>query len=184
LQDKEKSTISQPRLPSLHFSAIFLSPHNPLSPPTSEFSRTVQMERRRSLSDHSFGSAGRREPPRAEDIERGISLGSAINFPGNMCFMPRVAFKMAMTTKEIEERRWLLSRFALLVKEEGPLSLRCPEELKNVMLHHFGIRKHEIYIHCSTPEPFTLIFTDQHTRDIVFGARRLIDGPVELSFVA
>jgi hypothetical protein len=69
----------------------------------------------------------------------------------------RVAFKMAASSPAMSEREELLSRFALLVKE-GALGLRSCEELKEVILHHFGVRKHEMYVYRSNPHPFIVIF--------------------------
>jgi hypothetical protein len=67
---------------------------------------------------------------------------------------------------------------------EGPLGLRSPEELKEVIFHQFGFRKHEFYAYRSYPHPFILIFSDSHTRDVVFAAGHTVDGPVELRFKA
>jgi hypothetical protein len=44
------------------------------------------------------------------------------------------------------------------------------------------MRKHELYVYRSRPEPFIVIFSEVHARDLVFAAGRLIDGPIELSF--
>jgi hypothetical protein len=76
----------------------------------------------------------------------------------------------------------MLSQYALLVKEEGALSLRSCEELKEVIFHHFEIRKHKLYVYCSYPHPFITIFSEKRARDVIFVAGRLIDGPIELSF--
>jgi hypothetical protein len=78
----------------------------------------------------------------------------------------------------------MLSQYALLVKEEGALSLRSCEELKEVIFHHSEIHKHELYVYHSCPQPFIIIFSEKRARDVVFAAGRLIDGPVELSFKA
>jgi hypothetical protein len=83
----------------------------------------------------------------------------------------------------MSEREELLSRFALLVKE-GALGLRSCQELKEVILHHFGVRKHEMYVYHSNPHPFIVIFSEKWARGVVFAAGRLIDGPVELCFSA
>jgi hypothetical protein len=55
--------------------------------------------------------------------------GSAFNFPGNPRFRPRVAFKTALTSADMEERKRLLTNYALLVKEEGPLGLHSCDEV-------------------------------------------------------
>jgi hypothetical protein len=78
----------------------------------------------------------------------------------------------------------MLSQFALLVKEEGALGLRSCEELMEVIFHHFGIRKKEMYVYRSCPHPFIIIFTKRRARDIVFAAGRLIEDAIELSFKA
>jgi hypothetical protein len=91
---------------------------------------------------------------------------------------------MAQTSEDMLHRETILDHHALLVKEEEPLGLRSCEELKEVIFHHFGIRKHEMYVYRSVPNPFVIIFSEQHAKDEVFAAGRLIDGAVELRFVA
>jgi hypothetical protein len=109
----------------------------------------ITMERRFSLGGHS----GRRaSPPRV--IERFPRDGSTINYPRNPRFRPRLAFKMMAASKEMEDRRSMLNRFALVVHEVGALSLASSDELKDILLYHFGIRKHEVYIYRSQHEPF------------------------------
>jgi hypothetical protein len=139
------------------------------------------MERRFSFGSRSVGSLGCIDLHQSEcDLPRGG--GSAINFPGNLRFWPRVAFKMAATSSEMEDMKKLLSRFALLVKEEGPLGLSSAEELREVIHHQFSIRKHELFAYRSHPDPFVVIFSEENSRDVVFTAGRVIDGPLELSF--
>jgi hypothetical protein len=141
------------------------------------------LERRLSLGSASAGAQRRGgRPPREIGKEVEFRGGSAINFPGNPRFRPRVAFKMASSTEEMDDRRYLLTNYALIVKEEGSLGLRSSEELKDLILHHFGIRKHEIYAYRSSPDPFIAIFSERRGRDLVFAAGRIIDGPVELRF--
>jgi hypothetical protein len=143
------------------------------------------LERRLSLGSASAGAQRRGgRPPREIGKEVEFRGGSAINFPGNPRFRPRVAFKMASSTEEMDDRRYLLTNYALIVKEEGSLGLRSSEELKDLILHHFGIRKHEIYAYRSSPDPFIAIFSERRGRDLVFAAGRIIDGPVELRFRA
>jgi hypothetical protein len=91
---------------------------------------------------------------------------------------------MLASSRDMDDRRSMLDHFALVVREMGALSLASTEELKDILLHHFGICKHEVYICCSKPNPFMIIFAEQHSRDLVFAAGRVIDGPVELSFHA
>jgi hypothetical protein len=108
--------------------------------------------------------------------------GSVVNFPCNPHFHPRVAFKIASTSRAMEERSVMLANHALLVKEEGPMGLRSYDEPKGIIFHHFRIHKHEVYAYRSCPDPFTIVFSHSHARDIVFTAGRVIDGPIELSF--
>jgi hypothetical protein len=110
-------------------------------------------------------------------------VSHAVNFPGNPRFLSWVAFKSVSTSAEMEERKEILSCLTLLVKEVGVVGLRSTEELKDVLFHHFGIRKHELYVYHSHPHPFVVVFPDRHARDI-FAAGRVINGPIELSFSA
>jgi hypothetical protein len=91
---------------------------------------------------------------------------------------------MMPASSDMEGRQRMLSNHALVVKEVGALSVCSCEELKDVVFHHFGIRKHEFYVYRSRPDPFVIIFSECRARDIVFAAGRAIDGPVELSFSA
>jgi hypothetical protein len=77
---------------------------------------------------------------------------------------------MAQTSEDMLQRETILDHHALLVKEEEPLGLRSCEELKEVIFHHFGIRKHEMYVYRSVPNPFVIIFSEQHAKDEVFAA--------------
>jgi hypothetical protein len=52
----------------------------------------------------------------------------------------------------------MLSNFALIIKEEGMLGLHSCEELKDLIAHQFGFRKHEFYVYRSCPDPFMIIF--------------------------
>jgi hypothetical protein len=78
----------------------------------------------------------------------------------------------------------MLSRHALLVKEEGPLGIRSCEELKEVILHHFDIRKHEMYVYRSSCSSFIIIFSDKHARDEVYVVGRIFEEAIELRFFA
>jgi hypothetical protein len=118
----------------------------------------------------------------ASDVER--RFRGCINFPGNPHFRPSVAFKMATTSRDMEDSKEMLARHALVVKEKGPLALRSGEELKEIIFHQFDIRKHEIYAYRSFPLPFIVIFLNRHARDVVFTVGRVIDGPIELRFHA
>jgi hypothetical protein len=114
----------------------------------------------------------------------GSFRGSVTNFLGNPHFRQRVVFKLAPTSSVMDERKELLTSFALWVKEEGPLGVRLCEELKSIIAHHFGFSKQDLFIYHSVPDPFVIIFSDRKTRDLVFAAARLIDGLIELSFNA
>jgi hypothetical protein len=111
-----------------------------------------------------------------------VPRGSVVNFPGNPRFHPKVAFKMAASTDEMLERRWMLENHTLLVNEEGPLGLGSTEELKEIIFQQFGICKHESYVYRSYPHPFFIIFAERHARDVVFASGGAIDEPVELRF--
>jgi hypothetical protein len=89
---------------------------------------------------------------------------------------------MAQSSISMEERKERLSHFALFVTKEGAMGLRSCEEMKDVILHHPDIRKHELVVYRSSPKPFVIIFPDRHARDIVFALGRVIDRPMELSF--
>jgi hypothetical protein len=121
---------------------------------------------------------------RPGELEVQWNRGSVVNFPGNPRFQPRVAFKMAPTSGDMENNKELLTHHALVVREDSPLGVRSTEELKDIIVHHFGIRKHEFYAYRSFPAPFIVIFAKRHAWDIVFAARRVIDGAVELCFNA
>jgi hypothetical protein len=95
-----------------------------------------------------------------------------------------LSFKVAETTEGMQQRRDFLTDHAVIITEEGPLSVQSREEVKDITLHHFDIRRHEFYVYRSYPEPFIAIFTECHARDVVFAAGRIVDGPIELSFHA
>jgi hypothetical protein len=84
----------------------------------------------------------------------------------------------------MEDRKTLLSDFAVTVKETGPLNISSCEELKDIISHQFGFRKQEFYVYCSSPDPFVIIFSERHARDVVFAAGSVIDGALELHFNA
>jgi hypothetical protein len=114
----------------------------------------------------------------------GEPRGSVVNYPGNPCFRPRFAFKMAETSKDMEQRSVMLTDHVVVITEEGPMEVQSCEEVKDILLHHIGIRKHECYICHSYPEPFIVIFPDSHNHNVVFAAANVVDGLVELAFYA
>jgi hypothetical protein len=70
----------------------------------------------------------------------------------------------------------------VVITEEGAMGVQSREEVKDILFHHFGIRKHECYVYRSFSEPFIAMFPDSHDRDVVFAAGRVADGPVGLAF--
>jgi hypothetical protein len=136
------------------------------------------------------GGSGNLRPPTYPTLRRASSTinfperraSSTINFLGNPRFRPQAAFKTVQTTSEMEDRYGILVRHALVVKEEGSLSLRSIDELKEIIFLHFGFRKHEFYAYRSHPDPFILIFSNSHACDVVFGAGCVVEGPLELHF--
>jgi hypothetical protein len=42
----------------------------------------------------------------------------------------------------------------------------------------------EFSVYYSTPESFLAVFRDEHDRDVIFAAGRVVDGPIELGFHA
>jgi hypothetical protein len=86
------------------------------------------------------------------------------------------------TLAEMEQWCQYLSRHAVLITKEGPMKVQSKEEVKEIIQHHLGIKKHDLAMHFSNPEPFIAIFHDSHNRDIAFGAARIVDDPIELNF--
>jgi hypothetical protein len=62
----------------------------------------------------------------------------AINYPGNPRFSQH---------QEINQRRRMLTEHAVVITDEGPLEVRSREEVKEIILHHFGISKHAFYVY-------------------------------------
>lgn len=77
-----------------------------------------------------------------------------------------------------------MTNFALIVKDKGPLTRQSREELKDIIFHQFGIRKHDFYVYCSMSDPYIVIFAESSASDVVFVAGRARDRPIELSFHA
>jgi hypothetical protein len=114
----------------------------------------------------------------------GDHRGSAINYPGNPLFRPSIAFKMSASTEDMIQREDMLLKHALLIKEEGLLGIHSCEELKEVILHHFSIRKQEMYVYRNSCTPFVVVFSGKHARDEVYAVGRVIDEGIELCFIA
>jgi hypothetical protein len=131
------------------------------------------------------GSGRPRSQPRPAVAPQGRVVeprGSVVNYPTNPRFRPRVVFRSVETSEEMEQRQGMLSNHALVITEEGPMGIQSREEVKDVIWHQFGIRKHECYVYRNYPEPYIVIFPDSHDRDIVFAMGRAVDGPIILAF--
>jgi hypothetical protein len=131
------------------------------------------------------GSGRPRSQPRPAVAPQGRVVeprGSVVNYPTNPRFRPRVVFRSVETSEEMEQRQGMLSNHALVITEEGPMGIQSREEVKDVIWHQFGIRKHECFVYRNYPEPYIVIFPDSHDRDIVFAMGRAVDGPIILAF--
>jgi hypothetical protein len=110
--------------------------------------------------------------------------GSAVNYLGNPRFHPRIAAKIMDTSEEMEHIKLLLCNRAMVITEDGPMEVRSREEVKDIIYHQFGIRKHELHVFRNYPEPFIAIFSTSHDRDVVYAAARAVEGLIELRFHA
>jgi hypothetical protein len=129
----------------------------PFRPSTSV--RSFPMDQRRLFggsADALCGSRGRKPPP--EEAGMAGRGNNAINFLGNPSFRPSASFVSMASTKEMDDREDLLNRHVLVVSEHGPLGLRSAEEFKVLLFHHFGLRKHELYVYRSNPTPFITFY--------------------------
>jgi hypothetical protein len=86
--------------------------------------------------------------------------GCPVNFPSNPHFRLVVASKTAPTSSAMEAREDLFTHHGVVVREVGPLALRSYEDLKDIILHQFGFRKHEFHVHHSYPASFIMIFLE------------------------
>lgn len=91
--------------------------------------------------------------------------GMVVDYPGNPRSCPRIVEKIAWTTKEMQQRRDMLTHHALLVTEEGPLGVASKEEVVEIIRHHFGLRRYECHVYRCKPEHFIVIFNEDSTRD-------------------
>jgi hypothetical protein len=89
---------------------------------------------------------------------------------------------MADTSQEMEQHKQMLSNHAVVITDEGPMRVQTREGVKDIILHQFGIRKHECYVYQRYPKPFVVVFPDSHDRDVVFASEKVVDDPVELHF--
>jgi hypothetical protein len=131
----------------------------------------------------SFGSVSAGAPPLRrvgfQHLKRPELRGSVVNYPSNPCFHPRCAFKV-VESLDMKQDRQCLEAHAIVIIEEGPLSVRSREEVKDIIHLNFNIRKHEFSVVRSRQEPFVAVFQDSHHRDIIFTIGMAVDGPVEL----
>jgi hypothetical protein len=65
--------------------------------------------------------------------------GSAVNYPGNPSFRPRIAANIMDTTEKMDHRKLLLCNCAVVITEDGPMGVRSREEVKNTIYHQFRI---------------------------------------------
>jgi hypothetical protein len=65
----------------------------------------------------------------------------AINYPGNPRVRPRCAHRMAATTTEMNHRDRLLAGHAILVSDDVPMRVSTRDEVREIILQHFGIHK-------------------------------------------
>lgn len=108
--------------------------------------------------------------------------GNAIDHPGNPRHRPRFVEKHAVLTDDMEDRKELLTSRALLMIEEGPVGVVSREEVAEIIMHHFRFCKYELEVFRTQPEPFLVIFKDQHARDRVYARGRLEEGPYAFQF--
>jgi hypothetical protein len=77
-----------------------------------------------------------------------------------------------------------LAEHAILVSDNGSMRVSTRDEVREIIFQHFGIHKDRFYVTRSSHEPFIVYFHETHARDVVFAARRAVEGPVELGFHA
>jgi hypothetical protein len=75
--------------------------------------------------------------------------GSAVKYSGNPRFRPNFAFKTAETTEDMNQRSRMLVEHAVVITEEGPRGAQSREEVKDIIFHTFGIRKHGFFVYRS-----------------------------------
>jgi hypothetical protein len=80
--------------------------------------------------------------------------------------------------------RVMLSNYAVVITKEGPMGVQSRDEVKDIIMHHFGIRKHKFYVFRSFHEPGIAIFMETNDRDVVFVVSIDSDEPIELCFHA
>jgi hypothetical protein len=73
-----------------------------------------------------------------------------------------------------------LAEHVILVSDNGSMRVSTRDEVREIIFQHFGIRKDQFYVTRSSHEPSIVYFHETHARDVVFAARRVVEGPVEL----
>jgi hypothetical protein len=137
------------------------------------------MDRHRSLGVvYEEAQCWRRREERRLDHELGPQ-GSVVNYLGNPRFRPNSIFKRSYITEEMHQHCQYYTSHAIVITDEGPLAVSSHEEVKDIIQHSFGIRKHDFVVYRSNPEPFLALFHDPHDRDVVFAAGKALDGPIE-----
>jgi hypothetical protein len=91
----------------------------------------------------------------------------------------KIVFKGSYITEEMHQHCQYYTSHAIVITDEGPLAVSSHEEVKDIIQHSFGIRKHDFVVYRSNPEPFLALFHDPHDRDVVFAAGKALDGPIE-----
>jgi hypothetical protein len=180
---------------SLH-SAPCISSSEKASPPAASallFNLSTAHQRTRharSMDRHRSFGGGSSGPRARPNLVGGVRervvepRGSAVNYLGNPRFHPRIAAKIMDTSEEMEHIKLLLCNRAMVITEDGPMEVRSREEVKDIIYHQFGIRKHELHVFRNYPEPFIAIFSTSHDRDVVYAAARAVEGLIELRFHA
>jgi hypothetical protein len=91
------------------------------------------MEHRRSFGDAADGAhQWRRRVEVWLDRELG-PRGSAINYLGNPGFRPRLAFRRACITEEMNQRCQYLINHAIVITDEGPMVVGSREKVKDII---------------------------------------------------
>jgi hypothetical protein len=64
-------------------------------------------------------------------------------FPGYTHLKPKVVEKTAWAPDEVQQRRQLLTRHALLITEVGALGVTSREDVAEIIGHHFDLLRYE-----------------------------------------
>jgi hypothetical protein len=74
----------------------------------------------------------------------------------------------------MNQRCQLLSDHAVVITKEGPMVAHSNEDVKDIISHHFEIRKSEFYVTCRCPDSFLAYFHFTHDRNVVFVAASVV----------